>query len=264
MSSKVTRRCRRLCTGRHTGGISEALRSYQETPFLNLRKMEPAEKLAEFASRVLPPLRRVAPEYVRAFYRPRGGVPLEGRVSYRSSDVFVWAVAVGEQSLARVLWRRVKNPIRQALLAAAMCRRMGAENELQQQPLEADADRYEAWACGLLDHLPREQARAHVTWLSPLPRPRVTWSSPPPRYLVITPTCRASRRAPSSPTTILSGGPRCSSMHSPASTNASWPITTAGSLCMRNYSSPLCTAQARPPRLLRARLLAPCSSALPG
>ena len=141
----------------------------------NLRKLGPSRRAALFVEHVLPLFGNISPEYVRAY--KSWSKAKDGGGRFRASDVFVWAVAVGEQSLARVLWRRVKNPIRQALLAAAICRRMGEKFELQQQILAAQADGYEAWASGAPRAAISPRSRRDLAAISPRSPPRFSLRS---------------------------------------------------------------------------------------
>ena len=78
-------------------------------------------------------------------------------------DLMMWAVMVGEQELARELWRQTPDPLRSALLAALVCRQIaisffgsvGAEAET----LLEHADAYEDWAVGLIAQADLKEAR---------------------------------------------------------------------------------------------------------
>jgi hypothetical protein len=74
-------------------------------------------------------------------------------VPTRWTDLMMWAVCMGEHKLAETLWARSNDPMRAALLASQLCRRMSAEPHLaaESSRLEQFADRYEDLAIGLLE-----------------------------------------------------------------------------------------------------------------
>jgi hypothetical protein len=80
------------------------------------------------------------------------------------TDLMMWAVLLGNQELARALWRRCLNPLRAAIAASRLCLKLrdtwgGAIRE----ELQAAADEYEAWAIGTLDQIPAANAMDILT-----------------------------------------------------------------------------------------------------
>ena len=84
-------------------------------------------------------------------------------------DLFLWAVMIGEHTLARVIFlsqrRLLQEPMRTALLAAKFCRHYSrCHNGIFSDDMLAQANEYEGWAVGLLDHVPKEtEAHAMLT-----------------------------------------------------------------------------------------------------
>ena len=76
---------------------------------LQVRSRSAEEQLALYEEGVVPFLASLLPWYVDAF-EARGK-------QIRSSDVFLWSVAVGAWELASMLWRRMTNPVRLGLRA---------------------------------------------------------------------------------------------------------------------------------------------------
>ena len=87
---------------------------------------------------------------------------LRRAMGVRSFDVFLWAVAIGAWPLARLLWRWTDNPMRSALAAASMCRRMAETAEMGFDSLTSRAEEFEAMARGVLDHISSEVALGDV------------------------------------------------------------------------------------------------------
>lgn len=67
-------------------------------------------------------------------------------------DLMMWAVLMGNQPLARLLWERTSEPTRAAIMASRACHRLKmARGEKYDDQLEQQADEYENWAIGVLD-----------------------------------------------------------------------------------------------------------------
>lgn len=69
------------------------------------------------------------------------------------TDLMLWAVITGEDSLVRPLWTRSRDPIRAALLSSQLCVRLAGLPHLrsEQEKLRRKALEYEEWALSLLD-----------------------------------------------------------------------------------------------------------------
>jgi len=81
------------------------------------------------------------------------------------TDLMQWAVLIGQISLAQICWRRSRAPLRAALMASRLCRRLSHSEGCQSEAdmLEEQADQMEQWACDLLDTMP--EATAHTLLL---------------------------------------------------------------------------------------------------
>ena len=68
------------------------------------------------------------------------------------TDMMLWATLTGKQELAKVFWRRTTDPLRDALQASRLCRRMAFNKKnADEEPLKDAAAVYESWASGMLD-----------------------------------------------------------------------------------------------------------------
>ena len=74
-------------------------------------------------------------------------------------DLMMWAVLMGCEPLARLMWEQTKEPTRAAIMASRMCRQMAASREIQDRydtRLLEQADTYEKWAIDILDSIDNE------------------------------------------------------------------------------------------------------------
>ena len=69
------------------------------------------------------------------------------------TELMLWAVLVGEEPLARLLWAKTHEPIRAALMASKLCQTLAALPHLSsdQDYLQEQADEFEKLSIGLLD-----------------------------------------------------------------------------------------------------------------
>ena len=125
----------------------------------NLRALDAKEQQALYERHVVPFLARLVPTYEQAFAARMRAL--------RSSDVFLWAVAVGAWPLASMLWRRTTDPVRFGLLAALLCRNQGLSPDGLDAPAGDDAEtlglkaaEFEAHAAGVLDQTSSRDAAA--------------------------------------------------------------------------------------------------------
>ena len=83
----------------------------------------------------------------------------------RWTDLMMWAVSMGEHKMAEVLWSRSNDPMRAALLASQLCRRLSTKPNLAAEGsrLEALANRYEDMASEIASpHSHRTRARVRL------------------------------------------------------------------------------------------------------
>ena len=67
-------------------------------------------------------------------------------------DLMLWAVICGQPDLAKLLWGKVGEPLRAALIASRVCQRLAKRaNGRKQEKLQCEAAIYEGWACDMLD-----------------------------------------------------------------------------------------------------------------
>ena len=70
------------------------------------------------------------------------------------SDIFLWAVLLSQQELAKLLWARCDDPLRLALLASLLCKQLMAKCDgIEKEELGEQAAEYERWAAELLDEV---------------------------------------------------------------------------------------------------------------
>ena len=70
------------------------------------------------------------------------------------TDLLLWAALIGKQDLAHVFWSRTKEPLRDALHASRLCRRLAVlKGGAEEEPLRLAAAVYESWASGVLDNV---------------------------------------------------------------------------------------------------------------
>ena len=77
----------------------------------------------------------------------------------RWTDLMMWAICMGEHELGEVLWSRSNDPLRAALLASQLCRRLSKQPNLvsESSQLEEQADHYEDLGIGLLGSFADEE-----------------------------------------------------------------------------------------------------------
>ena len=96
----------------------------------------------------------------------KSSLEVEASLTPTWTDLFLWAVIIGEHTLARVIFlsqrRLLTEPMRSALLAAKFCRHYArCHNGIYSDDMMAQANDYESWAVGLLDHVVKD-AEAHA------------------------------------------------------------------------------------------------------
>ena len=70
------------------------------------------------------------------------------------TDLGMWAVLVGRDDLAHCMWHKTATPLRDALMASQLCRRLAdIKGGAEEEPLRKLAEQYEGWATGVLDHV---------------------------------------------------------------------------------------------------------------
>ena len=77
----------------------------------------------------------------------------EQRLPATWTDLMCWAVLAGQPELAQVLWAKTRDPLRAAILAACVCKRLAAQDELRadkEELLQQSCD-FERLATDLLD-----------------------------------------------------------------------------------------------------------------
>ena len=78
-----------------------------------------------------------------------------------------WAVLIGQQKLARLLWEKTNHPLRAALIAARTSQRLAskrlADTETERRRAIEDAEEYSRWVTGLLDEMSNKEALEPLT-----------------------------------------------------------------------------------------------------
>ena len=90
-----------------------------------------------------------------------GGVVSEAVLRPTWFDLLMWAVCAGERRIARSLWRECEQPLRAAILAARVARRLSHDGHGRSaRRFAEDADAYEELATGLLGTAVRARGRS--------------------------------------------------------------------------------------------------------
>lgn len=74
-------------------------------------------------------------------------------------DLMLWAVVLGKQDLAKLLWTRTEEPMRAAVIASRLCRKRYSklQDGSEKHQLIVAADQFEEWATGMLEVSNAEQ-----------------------------------------------------------------------------------------------------------
>ena len=106
-------------------------------------------------------------------YEPARRMRSDNIVQPNWNDLMMWAVVVGQPELAKLLWAKVRSPMRSAIMAARMNAsielRLGAD-DLNAEELALRTDLYEKWASGVLDEV--KDRNEAITLLTLVPRKR--------------------------------------------------------------------------------------------
>ena len=94
-------------------------------------------------------------------------------------DLMMWAALTGEPALAKILWSKTFNPLRAAIMASRLAKKLvllhGEESDEGAQA-QREGEMYEHWALKVLDQLPDYQVAAELLTLVPLKPPQSTGS----------------------------------------------------------------------------------------
>ena len=60
-------------------------------------------------------------------YLHRGGEGNHRKLRPEWSDIFLWAVLVGQPEIAGLLWTKTEDPLRMAVYASLFCKKMAAD-----------------------------------------------------------------------------------------------------------------------------------------
>ena len=88
-------------------------------------------------------------------YLHRGGEGNHRKLRPEWSDIFLWAVLVGQPEIAGLLWTKTEDPLRMAVYASLFCKKIAADMPecTEKTELLSDAEMYETWAMDLLDEV---------------------------------------------------------------------------------------------------------------
>ena len=90
-------------------------------------------------------------------------------------DLMMWAVLIGEDRLARLLWRKTDEPMRAAIMGARVANKIAAElgpDHLKYEELKKQAQQYEQWAIDVLDEIKEDDMA--IALLTVVPKKHVT------------------------------------------------------------------------------------------
>ena len=106
-------------------------------------------------------------------YEPVRRMRTDNIVQPNWNDLMMWAVVMGQPDLAKLLWAKVRSPMRSAIMAARMNAkieaRLGADH-LDAETLAVRTELYEQWASGVLDQV--ENKDEAIALLTLVPRKR--------------------------------------------------------------------------------------------
>ena len=123
--------------------------------------------IAEFLGDITPLLEALALERLKQpgglDGLPAGGGGEKGKESNdgqhdAARDIFFWSVICGYDDLARVVWKRCKDPLHLAILGAFISRHEADRIAVGQQEVRERAEKLEQWACGALEQAPNTEA----------------------------------------------------------------------------------------------------------
>mmetsp|Transcript_55217 Transcript_55217/g.109651 ORF Transcript_55217/g.109651 Transcript_55217/m.109651 type:complete len:641 (-) Transcript_55217:752-2674(-) len=86
-------------------------------------------------------------------------------------DIFLWAIMMGADELAYILWQRCDKPAHAALLGSVLCKQVAAQTLQVYAKLSMSerASRLEAWAVGILDFCCDDKMAAEIVSLHLVP-----------------------------------------------------------------------------------------------
>jgi hypothetical protein len=97
------------------------------------------------------------------------GTTWRGGLRPNWTDLMMWAVLSGQHDLAEALWEKTQDPIRAALMASQLCRRLSQNGALRADSADLlnDAERYEDCALDVLDAIRDSSEAAPLLTLIP-------------------------------------------------------------------------------------------------
>jgi hypothetical protein len=115
------------------------------------------------------------------------------------TDLMMWAVLTGEDSIARMLWHKTTSPIRAAIIASRLLHKIAKDLDDDGVQANLHALEYEDWACGVLNLIEKDAAMQLLTMV-PQKGPHKMWEKSvmdeacdqdlPCRFFVATPNCQ--------------------------------------------------------------------------
>jgi hypothetical protein len=115
------------------------------------------------------------------------------------TDLMMWAVLTGEDSIARMLWHKTTSPIRSAIIASRLLHKIAKDLDDDGVQANLHALEYEDWACGVLNLIEKDAAMQLLTMV-PQKGPHKMWEKSvmdeacdqdlPCRFFVATPNCQ--------------------------------------------------------------------------
>ena len=87
----------------------------------------------------------------------------EEAIKYDGARIaFFWAVIMGQDELARVLWQRCRDPLHMAVLGAYLCGYQSGQIAIGEEEVMERAKRLESWAHNAIDHAPNAEVARRV------------------------------------------------------------------------------------------------------
>ena len=87
----------------------------------------------------------------------------EEAIKYDGARIaFFWAVIMGHDELARVLWQRCRDPLHMAVLGAYLCGYQSGQIAIGEEEVMERAKRLESWAHNAIDHAPNAEVARRV------------------------------------------------------------------------------------------------------
>ena len=104
----------------------------------------------------------------------------DNKVPPNWTDLMMWAVAVGQPDIARMLWKKTREPLRAGIMAARLAAQIKDDlgpDSLELDEVEEQSKLYEKWAAGVIDKV--EDYHEAITLLTMVGRKKYAGNDEP-------------------------------------------------------------------------------------